>query len=77
MLMVLNEKEHNKLSEILTCIEKQFDAELDAIAEVFNVDENGIDIEVKFDDDTSEQMFIEMKLLKSDSDAEEIAGQIG
>lgn len=74
--MALKEKEHNKLCEVLSHLEGQFDNDLDALAEAFNIDENGVDIEVKLSDDTCEQYYLNMEELTSDKDAEEIAGEL-
>jgi len=75
--MELSKKEESKLCQVLTHLENQFEDELEALANVFNMDENGIDLEVQLSDGETEQMFISMELLKSDEDAKEIACQIG
>jgi len=74
--MELKEKEYNKLCEVLSHLEEQFDNDLDALAEAFNIDDNGVDIEVKLNDDTSEQYYLNMEELISDKDAEELAGEL-
>jgi len=51
------------LIEVLTSVENQFDSELCALAEVFDHDEEWIDVEVNLDDGTSEQYKIERCLL--------------
>jgi len=69
-------KELDVLNETLTCLENQFDSELEAMANVFDGDEDWIDIEIQLNDDTSEQFKIERSLLSQKMSPIEIANSV-
>jgi hypothetical protein len=76
MAKSLTAKETERLSDALAIVEKQFDD--DATADVFDYDDEYVDIQVDFndEDDTYEQMKVERSLLSSDKTAKEIANEI-
>jgi len=74
--MDFTSKELDVLTEVLNFFESQFDSELDAIAEVFDADDEYVDIEVTMNDDTTEQFKLERELLNGKLSAKAIAETI-
>ena len=69
----LTDKETEILSLVLQEFESQFHKDEGAQADVFNYDKEWIDIEVSYDDESTEQMKIDRSLLSSGLPVKEIA----
>ena len=75
-MIELTDVEQEKLIEVLTCIEDSFEADLDALAQVFDNDAEWVDVEVELSDGLAEQFKIERCLLSQEISPLEIAESI-
>ena len=57
--MKLTDKENDLLAKVLDCLESQFDEDQEAFAEVFDYDEDYIDIQVTFDNEYEQVIIIQ------------------
>jgi len=72
----LTELEITTLNNVLHIIENQFDESLEATANVFDHDDEYVDFEVHFEDETYEQMKICRADLSSNKTDKEIAEEV-
>ena len=64
------------LSEVLDIFEKKFAKKDEAISSVFDYDDEYVDIEILFADDSTEQFAVERSQLSSKKSAKEVASTI-
>ena len=69
----LTEKEEEVLIEVLDAFEEQFDG---GVGELFSFDDEWVDIQIDFDDDSYEQFKLERALLSSGKPIKDIADSI-